>query len=372
MEEIKVDYLDKADSEKMICEPSGLVFVEGALDRICALTANSPFFNMLFMDGLVDFMKGKKSPYVSFADITTFLNEKLVKDTRFIIKRDFESLYDDELGDPPVSDDDNLGVLWAIAKQGNACPREQAGNTDQQLTSSVDVIISNLLKREILIEKGGVLSIKVSLFSEWLKKCEPSQIYANFRPRDQKLPPAHSMEAKNRTARNTGNESANPAKMAAKIVSLVDDINASSEINKKGIIFKKIEATTSATLSLECNDKPTFGSFILACYAIVFDATSNYDNATRNFTSRKGLPEQFKYDKFVKIVDALRLDTAHPEGEPGKNQMPLEKAREILTENPHPWQKPEDFKRAQREILRMFIDYLERLNNYVRNDETNH
>jgi hypothetical protein len=365
MEKIKVDCLAKADSEKMICGPSGLVFIEDALDRICALTANSPFFNMLFMDGLVNFMKDKKSPYVSSADIADFLNEKLGKDARFIDKSDFESLYDDddEFGEDKVSSDDNLAVLRTIAKQGNACPREHAGrNTDQQLKSPIAIIIEKLIKRDILYVKRDVLSIKVGLFSEWLKKCEPSQIYENVKPKEQQV-----QTELPRNTKNT-NDSTNLTKMGRDIADLIKNINSASRKGGGKSVFKDSPLNIGVELVQACDSRETFGPFIQACYAIVYGQTKSYNEDLARDVTRANLPEQFKNHDFVKIVDALRLPYGHPENPAlRKSQMSEQEAREKLTESPNLWQKPEDFRQAQKKLLKMFIDYLQELNEYVRN-----
>lgn len=353
MEQKKVDYLARGDSEKMIREPSGLVFIEGAVDRICELTANSPFYNMFFMDALVTYMNDKRNKYVTIPDINNLLMDKDYID-KLPKRDDFESLYGDEFGEDKVSSNDNIAVLRYIAKTGNSCSRNDITVDEIEINADrIGSIVQKLRSRDVLVEhEEEKLSIKVGLFSEWLRNCEPSKAYidyetaiANKSKKDDDLP-------------QTGE----------KITTLIDTINQANKGKRNDIIFDSGDKDRTLYMNLiqDCHSEDIFGKFITSVYDIIFLRTQGKAGDNK-YNSLARLPQAYRRKDFVKYVHTLRLRYGHPAADIRPGQLSLETVYRTILGTSNPPQTGKDFQQLQKKILEMFITFLENLNAHILN-----
>ena len=141
-EDIRVTYLDEAAARALVQRPIGEErFAGDAVPRLLDLTANSPYYTMMFCARLVDYMNATRSMVVTAADILTVKNHMLLGDDR---RQDDRRLTADKF--------DNLLA---------------AGDRVQD--SGIDPDDTQAESRDVAERKGTAYRLRVGLFRDWLR-----------------------------------------------------------------------------------------------------------------------------------------------------------------------------------------------------------
>ena len=180
--EQRVSYLEPDEARKLIEDPirileSGQSRYRGsAVEKLLELTAGNPYYIQIFCDQLVNYMNLKRAKYVTDADITTVEREGLLKGNQVLSRNQFDNLFSasDDAADGITSEDAEL-VLREIARKSAGQEYCDRSSINVKTTSaSVDDILSDLSRREVLERKGGegedgsLFKIRVQLFKKWL------------------------------------------------------------------------------------------------------------------------------------------------------------------------------------------------------------
>ena len=175
-EDIRVTYLDEAAARALVQGPIGEERFRGeAVPRLLDLTANSPYYTMMFCARLVDYMNATRSMVVTAADILTVKNHMLLgddrrQDDRRLTADKFDNLLaaGDGKQDSGIDPGDTHAVCAAIARTGGEgwCARESMG--DMFEPPELDRLLSDLESRDVVERKGTAYRLRVGLFREWL------------------------------------------------------------------------------------------------------------------------------------------------------------------------------------------------------------
>jgi hypothetical protein len=169
-EKIRIKYLDKESTRQLICEPfercngNKTGFSDDAVDRIYELTAGNAYYTMGMCGALVDYLNEiKRSDIVTKYVVNQFLQNKWLNMSSSSDRKDqgyFDSLYSDGLHSE--WNDDNLAILSAIAV--NDLDRVAGYYKRPSYKEKID----RLIDRDVLVQDGNGVHIKVKLFEEWL------------------------------------------------------------------------------------------------------------------------------------------------------------------------------------------------------------
>ena len=170
----RVTYLKPDDARRLIDEPIRIGgrqgdsrYREQAIDRILNLTAGSPFYIQIICNRLVEYMNVKHAGLVTEADVEQIKNE-LIRDVNALGLDKFDNLINS--GDKSagaISDEDTLQVLKAIADNSRTGPCHR-DRIVCETSSSVDKILDDLEKRDVVERREQSYQIQVGLFKEWL------------------------------------------------------------------------------------------------------------------------------------------------------------------------------------------------------------
>ena len=175
-EDIRVTYLDAAAARALVQEPIGEErFAGDAVRRLLDLTANSPYYTMMFCARLVDYMNATRSMVVTAADILTVEKHMLLgddrrQDDRRLTADKFDNLLaaGDGVQDSGIDPGDTHSVCAAIARAGGDgwCARESMGGMFEP--AELDRLLSDLENRDVAERKGTAYRLRVGLFRDWL------------------------------------------------------------------------------------------------------------------------------------------------------------------------------------------------------------
>ena len=175
-EDIRVTYLDEAAARALVQEPIGEErFAGDAVRRLLDLTANSPYYTMMFCARLVDYMNATRSMVVTAADILTVKNHMLLgddrrQDDRRLTADKFDNLLaaGDGVQDSGIDPEHTHAVCAAIARTGGEgwCARESMGDLFED--TELDRLLSDLENRDVAERKGTAYRLRVGLFRDWL------------------------------------------------------------------------------------------------------------------------------------------------------------------------------------------------------------
>ena len=175
-EDVRVTYLDEAAARALVQRPIGEErFAGDAVRRLLDLTANSPYYTMMFCARLVDYMNATRSMVVTAADILTVKNHMLLgddrrQDDRRLTADKFDNLLaaGDGKQDSGIDPGDTHAVCAAIARTGGEgwCARESMG--DMFEPAELDRLLSDLEHRDVVEQKGMAFRLRVGLFRDWL------------------------------------------------------------------------------------------------------------------------------------------------------------------------------------------------------------
>lgn len=177
---VRCSYLSEEDARKLadvpirIGGPTGESrYVGTALDDIIDLTDCNPFYIQIVCDAVVEYMNRERTPKITNADVMKVL-EQLLRGESAIKQRDFDGLLTpgDELpGAIPVSE--VLQVLKRIASYSSHGGCGLADLTGIATTHPIEMILSNLVDRDVIEIRNEAHYIRVGLFREWLNECLP-------------------------------------------------------------------------------------------------------------------------------------------------------------------------------------------------------
>ena len=175
-EDIRVTYLDEDAARALVQEPIGEGrFAGDAVRRLLDLTANSPYYTMMFCARLVDYMNATRSLVVTAADILTVEKHMLLgddrrQDDRRLTADKFDNLLaaGDGVQDSGIDPDDTQAVCAAIARTGGEgwCARESMSGMFEP--AELDTLLSDLEDRDVVERKGTAYRLRVGLFRDWL------------------------------------------------------------------------------------------------------------------------------------------------------------------------------------------------------------
>ena len=170
----RVTYLKPDDARKLIDEPIRIGgrqgesrYREQAIDRILNLTAGSPFYIQIICNRLVEYMNVKHARLVTEADVEQIKNE-LIRDVNALGLDKFDNLINSgDTSADAIPDEDTLKVLKAIADNSRTGPCHR-DRIVCETSSSVDMILDDLEKRDVVERREQSYQIQVGLFKEWL------------------------------------------------------------------------------------------------------------------------------------------------------------------------------------------------------------
>ena len=170
----RVTYLKPDDARSLIDEPIRIGgrqgesrYREQAIEQILDLTAGSPFYIQMLCNRLVEYMNFKHAHLVTEADVEQVKNE-LISGVNALDLDKFDNLINSgDTSADAISDDDALKVLKTIADNSRAglCHRDRI---DCETSLSIDTILDDLEKRDVVERREQSYQIQVGLFKEWL------------------------------------------------------------------------------------------------------------------------------------------------------------------------------------------------------------
>ena len=180
MEHERVTYLDGLDAKELIDKPIQVKIndrIESrytekeAIERICELTACSPYYIQIFCNQLVDYINNEKQPYITKANVN-IVKDRLLRGDRRLDKTAFTNLINN--GDPSpdaIQHSDLIKVLKRIAENTKNDPYCIKSKISCETQSELPEILKDLEERDV-IEKHGEkgFRIRVGLFKEWLNE----------------------------------------------------------------------------------------------------------------------------------------------------------------------------------------------------------
>ena len=170
----RVTYLKPDDARKLIDEPIRIGgrqgdsrYREQAIERILDLTAGSPFYIQIICNRLVEYMNVKHAGLVTEADVEQIKNE-LIRDVNALGLDKFDNLINSgDTSADAISNEDTLQVLKAIADNSRTGPCHR-DRIVCKTSSSIDKILDDLEKRDVVERREQSYQIQVGLFKEWL------------------------------------------------------------------------------------------------------------------------------------------------------------------------------------------------------------
>lgn len=174
-EDIRITYLDDVAATTLVQKPIGEErFAGRAVRLLLELTANSPYYTMMFCARLVDYMNTTRSVIVTEADIRAVEDEMLRGDRR-LTRDKFDNLLSagDGALDSGVDPAETHAVCAAIARESQKegwCDRESVRESLRRDidAAALDVLLSDLETRDVVERKGMAYRLRVGLFQDWL------------------------------------------------------------------------------------------------------------------------------------------------------------------------------------------------------------
>ena len=171
----RVTYLNELDAIKLIEEPirindrqDGSRYRERAVPRILDLTAGSPFYIQIICNRLVEYMNVKRAELVTDADVEQVTDE-LVRGVNALGLDKFDNLINSgDTSADAISDEDALKVLKVIADNSSKTDFCHRDRIVCETSLPVDIILDDLVKRDVVKRREQSYQIQVGLFKEWL------------------------------------------------------------------------------------------------------------------------------------------------------------------------------------------------------------
>ena len=173
----RLTYLSKSDALRLIEEPIGKTktnrnrFIGNTLDTIIDYTSCNPYYIQIFCARLVSEMNRKKFIEVTNADVKE-IAESFIIGGQALTDDKFDNLLNagEKHDIQKIPKEHSKAILRKIASNAmniGFCLREQISIGKPEYE---DEILKDLVKREVLEQKGDSYKIQVKLFQEWLLK----------------------------------------------------------------------------------------------------------------------------------------------------------------------------------------------------------
>lgn len=173
----RLTYLSKDDAIRLIEEPIGKTksnrnrFIADAVDTIIDYTSCNPYYIQIFCARLINEMNRKKYIEVTSADIKE-IAESFIYGGQALTDDKFDNLLNagEKHDIQRIPQQHTKAILRKIATNAmniGFCLREQISIGQPNYE---DEILHDLVKREVLEQKGDSYKIQVKLFQEWLLK----------------------------------------------------------------------------------------------------------------------------------------------------------------------------------------------------------
>ncbi len=181
MQHERVTYLEESDAKELIDRPIRIKIdpendesrytEQEAIDRICELTACSPYYIQIFCNQLVDYINDEKQPYITKANVN-IVKDRLLRGDRRLDKTAFTNLINNsDPSDDAIPHSDLIKVLKKIAehtKNDSYCSKNRI-NCDTK--TAINEILKDLEDRDVIDKHGEKgFRIRVGLFKEWLNE----------------------------------------------------------------------------------------------------------------------------------------------------------------------------------------------------------
>lgn len=170
-EDVRVTYLDDSAAKTLVRKPIGEErFAGSAVQRLLGLTANSPYYTMMFCARLVDYMNDTRSVIVTEADIRT-VEDEMLRGGRRLTRDKFDNLLSagDGVLDSGIDPSETHAVCAAIARGSERdgwCLRESVRESFDG--AALDELLADLETRDVVERKGAAYRLRVGLFRDWL------------------------------------------------------------------------------------------------------------------------------------------------------------------------------------------------------------
>lgn len=174
MQDVRVNYLAREDAIRLIDEPIRVGgkhgvsrYREGAIAAILFLTAGNPFYIQLICNRLVEYINQKQAPFILKTHVE-HIKKELIQGINSLERDKFDNLISS--GDPSsdaIPDEDALEVLKSIAQNTHSgfCHRDKIICKTEL---PIDMILDDLVKRDVLERNQQFYQIRVGLFKAWL------------------------------------------------------------------------------------------------------------------------------------------------------------------------------------------------------------
>ena len=173
---IRLPYLSHSDAERLIVDPIRIPetgesrYRGSAVNQMLKLTDGNPYYIQILCERLVQYMNRKRSAFVTDADIKQVEQQELLRGNQSLQPPQFDNLLsaDEDVADGITSEDAEK-VLREIARKSQRqmwCDRETI--TAQTTSATVNRILEDLHKREVIDKKGTLFRIRIELFKHWL------------------------------------------------------------------------------------------------------------------------------------------------------------------------------------------------------------
>lgn len=170
----RVSYLKTEDAIKLIEDPIRIGgrfgksrYLEQAINRILVLTGKSPFYIQILCNRLVEFMNREHTPVATQTDVERVKNE-LIWGINALSSDKFDNLVNSgDSSKDAINDTDLLSVLKIIAINSITGPCNRS-NINCTTNLPIDVILEDLVRRNVVKRDRDQYEIEVGLFKEWL------------------------------------------------------------------------------------------------------------------------------------------------------------------------------------------------------------
>jgi len=181
MQHERVTYLEEPDAKELIDRPIRIKIdpendesrytEQEAIDRICELTACSPYYIQIFCNQLVDYINDEKQPYITKANVN-IVKDRLLRGNKRLDKTAFTNLINNsDPSDDAILHSDLIKVLKKIAehtKNDSYCSRNRI---NCEIKTDINEILKDLEDRDVIDKHGEKgFRIRVGLFKEWLNE----------------------------------------------------------------------------------------------------------------------------------------------------------------------------------------------------------
>ncbi len=171
----RVTYLKPDDARCLIDEPIRIGgrhgesrYREQAIERILDLTAGSPFYIQILCNRLVQYMNMRHATLVTETDVEQVKNE-LIRGVNALDLDKFHCFtHSGDTSEDAISDDDALKVLKVIADNSSKTDPCHRDRIVCETNSSVNTILDDLVRRDVVERREQFYQIQVGLFKEWL------------------------------------------------------------------------------------------------------------------------------------------------------------------------------------------------------------